>query len=50
MVDESSGASFGRTVVDVYGVTEHKPNTTVAMTVDADGYYALLAERLALLP
>ncbi len=50
VVDDSSGASFGRTVVDVYGVTQHKPNTTVAMTVDADGYFALLAERLALLP
>jgi purine nucleosidase len=50
IVDDTSGASFGRTVVDVYWVTQNKPNTTVAMTVDADGYFALLAERLALLP
>ncbi len=50
IVDDSSGASFGRTVVDVYGVTKHEPNTYVAQTVDADGYFALLAERLALLP
>lgn len=49
-VDDSSGASFGRTVVDVYGVTGKTPNTDVAMSVDADGYFALLTERLARLP
>jgi purine nucleosidase len=49
-VDDSSGASFGRTVVDVYQVTGKQPNTDVAMTVDADGYFKLIAERLARLP
>jgi purine nucleosidase len=49
-VDDSSGASFGRTVVDVYQVTNKAPNTDVAMSVDADGYFALLTERLARLP
>jgi purine nucleosidase len=37
-------------VVDVYKVTNKAPNTDVAMTVDADGYFALLTERLARLP
>jgi purine nucleosidase len=49
-VDDSSGASFGRTVVDVYKVTNKAPNTDVAMSVDANGYFRLLAERLARLP
>jgi purine nucleosidase len=49
-VDDTNGASFGRTVVDVYKVTGKQPNTDVAMTVNADGYFRLLAERLARLP
>ncbi|MFN3266386.1 MAG: nucleoside hydrolase [Deinococcales bacterium] len=49
-VDDSNGASFGRTVVDLYGVTGKTPNTDVAMSVDASGYFALLTQRLARLP
>ncbi len=50
VIDDSSGASFGRTVVDVYRVTQNLANTHVALEIDANGYFALLSERLAKLP
>ncbi len=50
VVDDSSGASFGRTVVDVYHVLDKPANANVALEVDADGFFALIAERLATLP
>ncbi len=49
-VDCALTPSFGRTVVDVYQVTKHQANTHVALEVDADAYFALIAERLAQLP
>ena len=49
-IDDTNGASFGRTVVDVYRVTDKPANTNVALGVDADAYFGLIAERLARLP
>ena len=49
-VDTNEGPSYGRTVCDVYNVLKEPANANVAMTVNADGYFALLAERLATLP
>jgi purine nucleosidase len=40
----------GMTVMDWWRVTERKPNATVAGGVDAEGFFALLTERLARLP
>ncbi|GGJ81579.1 nucleoside hydrolase [Deinococcus aquiradiocola] len=45
-VDTSGGPSTGRTNCDVWNLSGHAPNANVAMTVDADGFYALLTERL----
>jgi purine nucleosidase len=49
-VDTNEGPSFGRTVCDVYHVLEATPNASVAMNVNAAGYFALIAERLSNLP
>ncbi|MCH7543792.1 MAG: nucleoside hydrolase, partial [Proteobacteria bacterium] len=38
---------LGRTVVDWWGVTGKAPNATVIDGIDADGFFALLTERLA---
>jgi len=38
------------TVVDWWGVTSRKPNLRLMNTVDADGFYELLTEKLARLP
>lgn len=46
-VDADEGPNFGRTTCDVTGVRGEDRNAGVAMTADADGVYALLAERLA---
>ena len=45
-VDISGGPSSGRTNCDVWGVTGKQSNADVAMTVDADGFYSLLTERM----
>jgi purine nucleosidase len=37
---------MGMTVVDWWGVTRRKKNAMVMRDIDADGFYALLAERL----
>ena len=42
--------TLGRTVVDWSGRTPHPPNATVIHEIDADGFFALLTERLARLP
>jgi purine nucleosidase len=42
--------TLGRTVVDWSGRTPHPPNATVINEIDADGFFALLTERLARLP
>jgi purine nucleosidase len=49
-VDTNEGPSYGRTVCDVYNVLKQPANANVAMTVNADAYFALLAERIATLP
>jgi len=42
--------TLGMTVVDWWGVSGRAANTRVMHKIDADGFYALLAERLARLP
>ncbi|GAB4214598.1 MAG: nucleoside hydrolase [Synechococcales cyanobacterium] len=39
--------TLGRTVVDRFGVTDTPTNAEVVLTVDSDGFYDLLLERLA---
>lgn len=46
-IDLGPGISRGRTVIDRWGGT---PNAMVLETLDADGFFALLGERLATLP
>jgi purine nucleosidase len=48
-VDVLPGASFGRTVCDVWDVTGKPANCDVAMTANADGFFDLLIERLGTL-
>ncbi len=45
-VDTGGGPSSGRTNCDLWSLTGRAPNTEVALTVNADGFYALLTERL----
>ncbi len=40
------GPAMGMTVVDWWGVTGEEPNATVMRDVDADGFFALLVERI----
>ena len=42
--------TLGRTVVDWSGRMSHRRNATVINEIDADGFFALLTERLARLP
>jgi purine nucleosidase len=49
-IETQSALTIGMTVVDWYGLSGRKPNARVIETVDADGVYRLLAERLARLP
>jgi purine nucleosidase len=49
-IETASPLTLGMTVVDWWGVTGRKANARFLTTVDADGLYALLIERLALLP
>jgi purine nucleosidase len=39
--------TLGMTVADWWGVTDRKPNALFIADVDADGFYALLTERIA---
>jgi purine nucleosidase len=45
-VETSSPHSMGQTIVDVWGATDYSPNAMVIQTVDAEGFYRLLIERL----
>ena len=45
-IDTSEGPSAGRTVCDVWRVTGKAPNADVALSVDADGFFGLLTERI----
>lgn len=49
-VDLGPGPSRGRTVIDRWSRTRAPHNVTVLETLDADGFFALLGERLASLP
>jgi inosine-uridine nucleoside N-ribohydrolase len=49
-VDLGPGPCRGRTVIDRWGRTAAPPNALVLETLDADGFFALLGERLARLP
>jgi purine nucleosidase len=49
-VETASPLTIGMTVVDWWGVTGRKRNVRFMNTVDADGFYDLLTERLARLP
>ena len=46
-IETESTLNLGRTVVDWWGVTGKAPNATVIDGIDADGFFALLTERLA---
>ena len=49
-VEEHSLLTLGMTVVDWRGLSNRRPNARVMTRIDADGFFALLAERLARLP
>ncbi|WP_428492607.1 nucleoside hydrolase [Rhodopila sp.] len=49
-MDLGPGPSRGRTLIDRWGRTGDAVNAAVLETVDADGLFRLLGERLALLP
>jgi purine nucleosidase len=49
-VETQSKLTIGMTVVDWWGVTGRKPNVRFINTVDVDGFYNLLTEKLARLP
>jgi purine nucleosidase len=49
-IETHSPLTAGMTVVDWWGVTGRKPNVRFMNSVDADGFYDLLAEKLARLP
>jgi purine nucleosidase len=46
-VETEASLTLGQTVVDRWGTLGRTPNVHVLDTVDADGYFALLTERLA---
>lgn len=45
-VDIAPGPTLGMTVVDWWGVTDDPPNAFVMNDIDADGFFALLVERI----
>jgi purine nucleosidase len=49
-IETQSPLTIGMTIVDWWGVTGRKPNVRFVNKVDADGFYELLTEKLALLP
>lgn len=46
-IETTSELTLGMTVADYWGVTNHAPNAMFMQDVDADGYFALLTERVA---
>jgi purine nucleosidase len=46
-IECESELTMGMTVIDWWRVTERKANATVCRGIDADGFFALLAERIA---
>ena len=49
-IECESELTMGATVVDWWKVTNRPPNATVLRSLDADGFFALLTERIARLP
>jgi purine nucleosidase len=49
-IETQSPLTMGMTVVDWWGVTGRPPNVRFLNTVDADGFYELLTDKLACLP
>ena len=49
-MDLGPGPCRGRTVIDRWNRTRETPNATVLETIDADGFFTLLGERLCRLP
>jgi purine nucleosidase len=49
-IETQSPLTMGMTVVDWWGVTGRKANARFMNTIDADGFYDLLTEKLARLP
>lgn len=47
MVETQSELTLGMTVMDWWGVTGRAPNAQVLHEIDAEGFFALLADRLA---
>lgn len=50
MIETGSELTIGMTVADYWGVTNRPKNVNFLRSGDADGFYALLTERLARLP
>ena len=48
-IETSSELTLGMTVIDWWGVTDQPKNACVMRSVDADGFFALLTQRLAAL-
>ncbi len=46
-IETTSDLTLGMTVADWWGVTDREPNCTFMGDLDAEGFYRLLAERLA---
>jgi purine nucleosidase len=46
VIETASELTMGMTVVDWWGVSKRPKNATVMRDIDADGFYALLVERL----
>lgn len=46
-VETRSELTIGRTVVDLWNCSKQQPNVNVVQTIDAEGFYGLLTERLA---
>ncbi len=46
-IETASELTLGMTVADWWGVTDRAPNATFMGDIDADGFFALLTERLA---
>ena len=49
-IECESELTMGATVIDWWKVTARPPNATVIRSLDADGFFALLTERIARLP
>lgn len=49
-IETGSELTLGATVVDWWGVTDRPKNAQVMRDIDADGFFALLTERIARLP